>query len=112
MLDRAGDVGRVARENRDDPIRRGFAFGLRPAIRAIVGIILRENRENVFAWRRERRIRRRLEKAFDQRLLALAVRSSIFVGLLQVFYRWRDVNRGAMMRLRMAVRTGGKVRQL
>jgi len=112
MLDRAGNVGRVTRQDGHDRIGGGIALFLRPAVAPVVRKVLGEHCEDVLTGRRQRRVRRRLQKTFDQRLPALAAGLRVLVRLLQVIDGRRDVDRGVVVRLRIGSRAAGEVRKL
>ena len=111
VLDRVGKVRREPAEDRDDRVGRRLALGVRPSAGAIVRIVLREDREDMLAGRRQRRIGRRLEKALDQRRFALAAPRRVVVRLLQVVDGRGDVDRRAVVRLRLRSGTRAEVRQ-
>ena len=84
VFDRAREIRRVGGELCDDAVGDRITIGRLPRpVGAVVGKVLREDREDVFAGRRQARIRRRLHEAFEHRLARGAEPSRVVVGLLQ-----------------------------
>src|SRR4029077_4139142 len=111
-LDSVWQVRCEAGERGDDAVRGRLALSDRPrAIAAIVREILREDREQMLAGRRDRRIGRRLHVAFDQRRARDAAGNGVFVRGLQVLDGVRHVYRSAVVRLRVRAWAARVVRQ-